>query len=523
MSENTRLYMEDWLFNSGLVGFSNILNDAGDEVILEGNYLEFNPEVLINFEEKYFNYFINKYENVMIFSEILKKVNYLNKVDFEIEDKNEYRSDIEYVNLKLGNSSYKSIRKTIPKSMLNLNNIKNNVFHDLLQMLLDNKAQILKGEVTGYYDQKSRRSKMPHSIIDKYINTNMLDIKKISSEVCLYNNEDKSKFVYKCFSCGAKIKKIDKGLSFLTNTFFDTSRKTSHVWDFNNDIEMCPVCLLIYYCIPAGFSNVYGKGIYINDNSTMKNAIDVNNKISREILKDHEITRFLTYRALINSIQEQFLESAKYDLSDIQVVKYYNGKYQFNILTRSTLNIIYKSKNDLNTLIKAGYKEINTYFNVYDLVIDSLLNNQNLNLIIHKLLVYKLSIPKDCFYTGKQIISVMNINYRFMRGLGCMEKLEDDIVKKANQQGYFLREEYRNKKAVSKLNGISYRLLNALKVNSKDMFMDTVLNCYLYTSKSVPPVLLEGLKDDIAFKTIGYAFVSGLIEGKENVKNGGGQ
>lgn len=521
MGGNIRLYMGDWLFNSGLVGFYNILNYAGDEVILDGNYLEFNPEVLINFEEKYFNYFINKYWNVMVLSKILEKVSYLSKVDFEIVDKNEYKSDIEYVNLKLGNSSYKSIRKMIPKSMLNLKNIKNNVFHDLLQMLLDNKEQILKSEVTGYYDQKARQSKMPHSIIDKYINTNMLDIEKICSEIYLYNNEDKSKFVYECFSCGAKIKKIDKGLSFLTNTFFDTSRKTSHVWNFNNDIEMCPVCLLIYYCIPAGFSTVYGKGIYINNNSTMNSAIDVNNKISREILKEHEVNRSLTYRALINSIQEQFIESSKYDLSDIQVVKYDNGKYQFNILTRSTLNIIYKSNNDLHSLIRAGYKEINTYFNVYDLVIDNLLNNQNLNLIIYKLLVYKLSTPKDCFYTGKQIVNVMNINYRFMRGLGCMEKLEEDVVKKANQQGYFLREEYRNKKAVSKLNGISYRLLNALKVNSKDMFMDTVLNCYLYTSKAVPDILLEGLKDDVAFKTIGYAFVSGLIEGKENVKNGG--
>lgn len=110
-----------------------------------------------------------------------------------------------------------------------------------------------------------------------------------------------------------------------------------------------------------------------------------------------------------------------------------------------------------------------------------------------------------------------------MRGLGCMGKLEEDVVKKANQQGYFLRMEYGNKGAESKLIGISYRLLNALKVNSKDRFMDTVLNCYLYTKKAVPSILLEGLKDDIAFKTIGYAFVSGLIEGKENVKNGGDQ
>lgn len=54
------------------------------------------------------------------------------------------------------------------------------------------------------------------------------------------------------------------------------------------------------------------------------------------------------------------------------------------------------------------------------------------------------------------------------------------------------------------------------------MFMDTLLNCYLYVSKPVPSIILEGLKDDEAFKTIGYAFVSGLIEGKENNNTGGG-
>ena len=52
--------------------------------------------------------------------------------------------------------------------------------------------------------------------------------------------------------------------------------------------------------------------------------------------------------------------------------------------------------------------------------------------------------------------------------------------------------------------------------------MDTVLNCYLYAQRTVPPIFLEGLKDDLAFKNIGYAFVTGLIEGKEETNKVGG-
>lgn len=555
MEENIRLYMEDWLYNSGLVGFYNILNEAGDEVIVNESYLEFNPEHIINFEEKYFNYFINRYEKSMSWYKIVSFDNFIkyheetNFKEFNkdnLETLNKYIKDVakRYVKSNSYKAAYDLIGSEIDvlgleKRLSTIKLKKKEEIKDIIPIVKDT-MNILSQIINFMKKEDSKKYLAAKNAIYTIIKnawdgicflnpqTKEKDMYKdyqqyFLSTVNEYVEMDKTKFKYNCFICDSNIKDFKNDLSFLNSTGFDVSRKSSHVWDFNNDIATCPICRLIYSCTPAGINYVFNKGIYINDNSTMENAIDVNNKISREILKEHEVNRSLTYRALITSIEEQFVESSKYDLSDIQVIKYDEGKYKFNILSRNILNLIYKSKNELNTLVKAGYKEINTYFNIYDLVIDSLLNNQNLNLIIHKLLVYKLSIPRDCFYSGKQIIGVMNINYRFIRGLGCMERLEEDIVKKANQQGYFLRMEYRNKKSESKLNGISYRLLNALKVNSKDRFMDTVLNCYLYTNKAVPAILLEGLKDDVAFKTIGYAFVSGLIMEKENVKNGGDQ
>ena len=102
-----------------------------------------------------------------------------------------------------------------------------------------------------------------------------------------------------------------------------------------------------------------------------------------------------------------------------------------------------------------------------------------------------------------------------------MKDLEKDIVKLGNASGYYLRERYRSKGAIDKLNGISYRFLNALKTNNTDSFMDTLLNCYLYAKLSVPEVFLNALRSEEEFKTIGYAFVAGLIEGKKDEENGG--
>lgn len=96
---------------------------------------------------------------------------------------------------------------------------------------------------------------------------------------------------------------------------------------------------------------------------------------------------------------------------------------------------------------------------------------------------------------------------------------ESDLVKRANNAGYRLGERYRDKEAKNKIPGICYRLLNALKTTNTDMFMDVMLNCYLYAGIQVPKVITEALGQDNDFSTIGYAFVSGLINGKDENEN----
>lgn len=553
MSEKIRFYLDDWLFNSGIIGFYNILKKSEDTVTVGENYLEFSIEVLYNFEEKYFNYFISTYERNLTWYKIVSfedRINSYEQNKFEefddksLESVNKYISDIAKKFIK--SNSYvaafellgiKDEMLSLEKQLIPLKlkkgqtltdiipDIKNTF--DILRKIID---YLKKEEVKRYVAAKN----VIYSIIKNgwngicFLNpqTKEKDMYKDYREYFVkpaieYFNADKSKYKYDCFVCGEEIKDMKNDLSFLNAIGFDVNRKLSHVWNFNNDVAVCPLCKLIYSCVPAGFSYAIDSGIYVNDNFSMQNAIDVNNKIKREVLETTDANRSLTYRALVESMKDQFNTSTKYELADVQVVRYVNEKYRFNIMTRNVLKLVYECREELNNLISSGYKEINTYFNIYDMVLDSLFNSQNLYLLMHKMLLYKLTNSSNCYFYGKHVNNVIEINYKFMGRLEYMENTKNDIVTTSNRCGYYLRDAYKQKDPnTSKLSGISYRLLNALKVNDKDMFMDTVLNCYLYVKRSVPPILLEVLKDEEdVFKTVGYAFISGLIEGQDNTKN----
>lgn len=522
-----RLQLSDWLYNAGVIGLVNILSHANDVIDFNGSEVTFDDDVLEGFEEKYYRYFIDTYEKTMIFTKVINKLDKLLSIEIDESKIKEISEDIDFIKKKMTNAAYKVLMKNIDFKELakpskdNLS-INSDLLLELKTLLLENKDSILKSECIGYYDQKAKTSKAPNAVIDKYINTNMLNIELIIKEAKEYLS-NKVDFELHCFACGNRIKKIDKGLSFLNRMFFDTSRKTSHVWNFVSDIEVCPICQIVYYCIPAGFTTIYGNGIFINDSHSVESSKKINYRTKREILYNDESKGiYNAFGAIIKALNERINDSEKYELADMQVVRCEDDKYRFNLLSKNVLKVLNESKEELNSLIKTGFQEINTFFRLYDEVMKKLLNNENLFLLIHKAIVIKISKPKDARYNESHITNLIRVNSKYMKGVGYMEGSEKDLVKVSSGAGYYLKEAYKSKNSENKLNGICYRLLNALKTNNKNMFMDTILNCYLYTNKPIPTFITDCLRDDNVFKTIGYAFVTGLIDGKKNENTNGG-
>jgi len=267
---------------------------------------------------------------------------------------------------------------------------------------------------------------------------------------------------------------------------------------------MCPICKLIYSCVPVGFSYVYGTGIFINANTNISELIRINSKIKEEIYGETSLAGI--YKVLNRELQKDM----EYELEDIQLVRFENEKYYFNILSKNMIRVMINSKNDIQLLESLTYKFNGESYSLIDEITKRLLNNENLFNLIHRIIYSK--VAGDSIYLNSfAIFATIKINFRMLKGIGYMENKEINILSKARAAGKTLKERYEAKGSDHKLPGICYRLLNGIKTNNITMTMDTILNCYLYCDESVPKVILEMMGSEEDFKELGYSFISGLL------------
>ncbi|HAB7141247.1 TPA_asm: type I-B CRISPR-associated protein Cas8b1/Cst1, partial [Listeria monocytogenes] len=332
---------------------------------------------------------------------------------------------------------------------------------------------------------------------------------------------DLSKAKYNCFNCNQPIKNLKLDLSFMNEVGFDTARKTSHVWDFNNDVATCPICRLVYSCVPAGFTYVYGEGMFVNDSYGVNELHHVNERMRKSILRFNKdgINSTNTYQALVESITSEHENNRRYELADIQLIRYENEHYHFNLLSKKMLHIMNDSKEILKSLIRCGYNEGNLNINLYKEVIQHLMNNENLFTLIHKLIFYKQSSVNGLYYNMWNVSGVLEINTKFLKEIEVMTNIEERDLTNAQKSGGDFKQAYVDKNSENKVSSITYKLLNALKLNDKNGFMDILLNSYSYLGKPVPTVFMSSFSSKETFKSIGYAFMIGVSANKTKSKN----
>lgn len=124
-----KVYLNDWFFNAGIVGFLRILEDNEDEfAIKRNNYIEFDTEDLRNFHKYYFNYFFKKYnvaESVKIRTERLFE--YLeNNIEVVCEDKDKEKERKEKIK-----SNKKYIKDTIKKQLDKIKKIDETTYEEM--------------------------------------------------------------------------------------------------------------------------------------------------------------------------------------------------------------------------------------------------------------------------------------------------------------------------------------------------------------------------------------------------------
>ncbi|MBC1250703.1 type I-B CRISPR-associated protein Cas8b1/Cst1 [Listeria welshimeri] len=557
METEIEVRANDWLINAGLTGFLNIVGK--ENVRIDGQSIYFTADLLEEFETKYFNFFIREYKETLAWSKIVSYKETMEQFRVEdfasfdenaLENLNKYVKDV--VKFYLKKANYIKVFPLIdPDVDVNkwLENIKT-INLTKKQRWADVKLDIIE-QVKQIYTQldliidfcaseKGLRYLGAKNLIYSVINKGWsgvsflfkqtkfidpyLDYKTTFVDpVIEYLDTDLSKAKYNCFNCNQPIKNLKLDLSFMNEVGFDTARKTSHVWDFNNDVATCPICRLIYSCVPAGFTYVYGEGMFINDSYGVDGLYRVNERMRNSILRFNKDgnNSTNTYRALVKSITMEHENNRRYELADIQLVRYENEHYRFNLLSKKMLHVVNDSRGMLKSLIRCGYKEGNLNVNLYKELIQRLINNENLFTLIYKLIFYKQRNANGVYYNMGHVSGILDINTKFLEESEVMTTISQNQLWFVQSCGTKFKEGYVNKKSENKIAGITYKLLNSLKINDKDGFMDTLLNSYSYLAVPIPNVFMNIFLNDEAFKSVGYAFMLGVGGELSKNKDGG--
>ncbi|MGI6588105.1 MAG: Cas8a1 family CRISPR/Cas system-associated protein [Peptococcia bacterium] len=313
MGEKIKIYLSDWQYNAGIVGLCNILEEyAEDEVIIKGQYVEINQEMLENFEEKYLNYFIGKYKETTPWYRIVsykpiiesyKNNNFENFDEKSLDYLNEY---IRLVKDYLSRNNYKKVYPFIEsdkdivfleRQLKTISVNKRDKIEEKIDEVKD-RFRIINEIIAYCNSEDGKKYLVAKGVIYNVINNGWNgvcflnpqtrehdvynDYKEYFVDAAIdYLKADKEKFTCNCFICDRKIKNLNNDLSFLNKTGFDVNRKASHIWDFINDVAICDLCKLIYSCLPAGFVYAYDKGIFINSNTSVADLLRINRKTQR--------------------------------------------------------------------------------------------------------------------------------------------------------------------------------------------------------------------------------------------------
>ncbi|OJG44939.1 CRISPR-associated protein cas8a1/cst1, subtype I-b/tneap [Enterococcus hermanniensis] len=537
--------------NAAICGLVNILGE--DKVKIKDQSVEVPLEELRNFEEKYFFYFATQYKKLSSLTKVMAYEDEMNRhqqENFAHFDEKAYDRLQKYIDVLnqygVRGGSYLSVYPLIDSPVdivalikqIKKENLKKGEFEKNREQVVErvkNIYQILT-KIFAYYHREDVQHYLPAKIqIYNVINNGYNDVSFLNRQESkgdffekyhdyfvesmlsyLEENHDKDKL--SCTNCERSIRKGEIPYTFINNAGYDMGKKQSNAWSFTNDLFMCPVCRLLYTCISAGFTYVYSQGLFVNDNHSVRTLLNVNTGIRLNVLSLNktEVKAIDTYAALIRTLQDSMNRQSHRELQDIQIVRYENKRYYFNLLPNHILKTIDKSKDRLTELFNAGFVLNGEYQNLYREIVIRLMNNTNLFSLIHQVLRTKCT-GGQVYANSYHIMKMIEINQNFLEELIQMKGLEKDELEKVRRDGYFLKKEYANK---NKADSIGFRLLNALKANNKDAFMDMLLNSYMYLNKQVPKYFTDIFLDDERFKTIGYCFVTGMIG--EAYKNEGG-
>jgi CRISPR-associated protein Cst1 len=518
-SQKERVYLRDWYYNAGIVGFLKVISDGnldierlkdfGDKLYIGEDYIEFDLNILDNFEEKFYRQIFLKYFDLKQYQARINKA--------LKDEKNNQVEKISKILKEIDKYPFQGLYRLLGYSLETYDDIVNykEKINELTKEQIYDYDKAKGGAFATNFIKNATKGIVGISNLNKYLKS----VKSVSFK--LRKDTDKP-----CISCQERKREFDL-TNAISNIIGFNSDNSNWVWGFDsNKVKLCSICSLIYLC--ASVSLVFHKKgsnykycfYFINHNRSIRKLVDSYNGFQGQVnikVDNDEIYPVMVKEA-VKFVKEEQANQTLQNISFIEIqennmggqsTKSYNV-YSFS-LTKKLAEFI-ASNIDKDKIPKGSYLIKKDYFDIeYEILKKTIERNLNYNDIDKYFRMYFSSRSNNFVKFNSNIYFIVNyilkyISYIFLGGMMDLEK----ISKKGFKNGKQLRELLKEEKKENQINGLAYQFLNDLKVGDRDKFLDKYLRVSI-SNKLESFFGNDEMNSKEAFLHFGYSFINGLL------------
>ncbi|VHR75726.1 CRISPR-associated protein, CXXC-CXXC [Clostridioides difficile] len=318
-----------------------------------------------------------------------------------------------------------------------------------------------------------------------------------------------------------------------------TNNARNMFWNQAYVPSICDICKLILFCTPAGATYTRKNYLineenefylFVNMDTSINELFERNNSLKAQKSESSDSKDENPFNQLIKSIVEENTLKSEWQLRNILFVEFKasidSKKCKINYFNIPTYLAKFFTDKYANKKIQSIYD-----YKLKSNVLDLLLKNRDLKHLTNNILRNKVKNDMesnnksnisgiDCF----RVVQLRALINSYKKGVYKMDsknlEKNDEKLRIIYYLGCDIHDYFVNKNSKNKIDGVSYKLLNSVKVGNKSDFMDTIIRVFMSAEKQIPAFILDiEIEKDLDFESIGHAFISGLISGKYEGKD----
>lgn len=537
-----RVYLGDWAYNAGIIGFIEIMLDGEDitsqNIITVGpNYIEFDRNSLQGFSDKFFKKAYQRYPRTD------ELINLGNKLLQKLKN-NEFDKNLkqEVSNFKKRVDGFSKLNQLANKQNIALpRNFSEDdaeqyvsqiigLLNEYKQEFIENDVKTYLATISSIYGQKS--------FLQRSVTTGLKNRFYNDFEGPIIEGTNKQDKHHTCIFCGLRPAKKDALLDTGLVSFLGANKDNKNFfWNFKPQLPICEICELIYFCIFAGLTEFrigQTKKFYFIDRNTSVLELYQTNKLFMEMMSREE--NILKEKGILNFINDYLLlklkEESKFRLANIMFIEI--------DLTSSVTPKLYGF-----SITKQKAEFINSNFDIFKKITGSFIKFKDNNIypfseFMQKFTNNTLSFQFLSFLEGQYLSfqkpnSKINTNispyrlqmyniltYKYLKSIKRGGELMNE---KWLWKMYFFGQELKKKllssRAENKITSLAYRLISALRIGDVNTFMNLIIRTYMSYNMEVPALFVSCINDRDNFCALGCSFVNGLLgsEKDEGIEN----